>query len=157
MGLAVHLAERYEVPGMFPAMAKLMVDAREPEAKMLRYDCAYLLGLFKGPDAPKETIDVLYEFLRDEKIQIYAGTSGSVVGGGTEKKGGTSDVKEKHIGDGRVMAVQSLGNIAATKAGRDRIVQQQPQLVGQLQAIAKSTPFPDLREKANKLLEQLTK
>lgn len=153
--LRVHGNKMADFPELFPAMAKLMKDAREPEAKMLRYDCAYLLGVFKGPDAPRETIDVLYEFLKDDKIQIYGGTSGTVTASGVEKKGGNAEVKEKHIGDGRKMAVQALSNMAITKAGRDRILQDRPDIPQMLRTLSQNTPFEDLRKDITGLLKRL--
>lgn len=148
--LRVHRNDMLNIKGLFPAMTKLMTDAKGQDAKMLRYDCAYLLGVFQGPKAPKETLDVLHEFLKDDKIQIYAGTGGKVTGGTTEKKGGQVDLKEKRVGDGRVMAVQAL-----TTIGKQRLLER-PEVVTQLRTIAADgAAFEDLRKDVNKLLETL--
>ncbi len=155
--LRVHREKMVDIPGLFPAMAKLMTDAREPDAKMLRYDCAYLLGIFERDKAPKATMDVLLEFLRDDKIQIYAGTGGKVEGSSAEKTIGGAKVTEKRIGDGRVMAVQSLSQMASTTAGR-KWINETPAVMTQLRTLSQDMAiYEQLRKDTNKLLEKLQK
>src|SRR5262249_24611112 len=75
--------------------------------KMLRYDSAYLLCRIKQTKAPEEAFKVLLDFLKDSHIRIYKGleTGTSTV---KEGGGGTGNVSEVILSDGRIMALQAL-------------------------------------------------
>jgi serine/threonine protein kinase/HEAT repeat protein len=73
----------------------------------LRYDAAYLLAIFQTSAVPESVIDVLQEFLKDGKVKIYSGRD-------------DWGHEEEDIGviDGRIRAVEALGQIGAARVGR---------------------------------------
>jgi HEAT repeat protein len=149
--LAVHQRKLADYKDAYPAMTKLLTSTTGVETKMLRYNSAYFLGLFQADKAPDAVLNVLFDFLKDDKIQIYAGNTGKTVGKSIEggKQGG-SDVKEQRIGDGRVMAVQALDFVGKTR------LQQRPEIITQLRTIANDPAlYQKLRDDANDLLKKL--
>jgi HEAT repeat protein len=135
-----------------PGLGTLTDPAGGSSGKMLRYDSAFLLSVLKGVDAPDEVLDVLNDFLHDSSIRIYLGLG--VTGGkaGTEDtKAGKGDAREKTGTDGRVMALDALGQL-----GSDR-VKARAAIMTQLRAMAaENSDFePQIREGAKKLLSKL--
>jgi HEAT repeat protein len=113
-----------DFPELFDALDRIVAEPKMQESRMLRYDAAFLLGVFKRAEVSKAAMDVLNDFLHDDTVQIYAGAKGTGTGVG-EKGTGAGKVVESGKGDGRVMAVQALRYIGAEKvATRKDIVQQ---------------------------------
>jgi len=141
-----------EIPGVLPAFVKVLSEKPRKETKMLRYDCAYLLGMLQAEKAPKEALDVLLEFLKDDSIVLYERTAVTTSGGGAETNGGKANVKEVGKGDGRVMAIAAL-----TEVGPE-VIMTRPDIVRQLRAVAENADtVPDLKKKTQTLLAKLTK
>ncbi len=148
--LRAHKIELRNLPGVFPTLTKILSEPRTEINRMLRYDCAYMLGVLQGADVPPVVMSVLLEFLKDEAIQVFEDKKSTVGGTGQETNSGKADVKEVGRGDGRVMAVQALGQVGPVRIAQHR------EIVQQLQALANNpATFPDLREKAAALLKTL--
>src|SRR5262249_51072298 len=114
------------------------------------YDCAYMLGMLQGPEAPPQVLGVLLEFLKDETIKIFDNKKSSVGGAGQESTTGKANVKELGKGDGRVMAVHALSRIGAAR------VRQRPEIAQQLRVLADDPEANgDLREACKTLLKSL--
>jgi hypothetical protein len=117
---------------------------------MLRYDCAYILGVFQEAATPEKALDVLQEFLKDTEIKIYAGGSSGLQGGGEGNKGSGAGFQERGAGDGRIMAVDAL-----TRVGVERLARR-PDIVAQLRALhSDPRTLPNLKAGLDKLVPQL--
>jgi HEAT repeat protein len=137
---------------VFPTLTKILSEPKRHETRMLRYDCAYMLGLFLESETPAKALDVLLDFLKDNTILIYTGTSVGAGGASAESKTAKTKIEEKGLGDGRVMAIAALDKI-----GRTRVVAR-PDIVQQLHALADSSETQgDLRQKTKELLRKLKK
>lgn len=148
--LRVHNVRLRKIDGVFPALAKVLDEPKRNDNRMLRYDCAYMIGVFQGADSGSSTLDTLNEFLKDETILIYVNKKSTVQGGGQETGSGKSTVKEVGKDDGRVMAVQALTNVGPA------ILRKRPDIVAQLRRLADDTKtLPGLREDSRKLLEKI--
>jgi len=135
---------------VFPILTKILSEPKRPDAPMLRYHCAYVLGLFLEAETPAKALDVLLDFLKDTKILIYTGTTASAGGASAESKVGKTKIEETGFGDGRVMAIDALSRI-----GRER-VRSRPDIVRQLEALANDPQtLADLRQKTKDLLLKL--
>jgi HEAT repeat protein len=135
-----------------PGLGSLTDPGGGSSGKMLRYDSAFLLSVLKGIDAPDEVLDVLNDFLHDSSIRIYLGLG--VQGGkaGSEDtKAGKGGATEKTGTDGRVMALDALGQL-----GSDR-VKARAAIMTQLRAMAaENSDFePQIRSGAKDLLSKL--
>jgi hypothetical protein len=117
---------------------------------MLRYDCAFLLGVLQGPKVPPEAMDVLLEYLKDDKILIFENKKTVVGGTGQETTVGKANVQEVGKGDGRVMALQALTEIGAARVNERRDIVEQLRILANDQATN-----ADLREACKKLLQSL--
>lgn len=149
--LRVHNVRLRTMDGIYPALTRVVKEVGGNENRMLRYDCAYMLGVLQGAEAPREAMDVLLEFLRDDTIQIYVGVGTSVSVSG-EKDPGKANTKDIGKGDGRVMAIQALEKIGGTR------IRERPEMITQLRAIAaNATLNADLREKSKALLQSIGK
>jgi HEAT repeat protein len=110
--LANYQRELPDRKDVYDALFPIVASPRSDNNKMLRYHTAFMLGAFWRDRAPKEALDVLLEFLKDDSIKLYKETSTSGGGaGGFEKTTGEAKVKEIGEGDGRVMAIQALQRI----------------------------------------------
>ena len=119
---------------------------------MLRYDCAFMLGMLQKRDVRPEVLQTLLEFLKDDSIQIFVGKKSSVGGVGKEKGPGGADVKEGGKGDGRVMAVRALMEIGPLK------LVDQPAIIAELRALAdNNATYEELRMLSKELLKKLNK
>ena len=149
--LRVHKEKLNDHPEVLAAFARVIAEPPSAESPMLRYDCAYMLGVLQGSQAPPLTLDVLLEFLKNDKIQIFTGQKVGVTGATSETGVGQVKAKEEGKGDGRIMAIQALGAIGAKVARR-------PDIVQQLQVLAKASDIdPEVRAKAKELLRELGK
>src|SRR5207249_4427116 len=89
--LRVHHLDLLKYDTLFTAMKNVLTEpALKKEtstgSKMLRYDCAYLLGVLKRQEAPEEVLPVLQDFLFDDHIRIFTGISASAGGTSSETK-----------------------------------------------------------------------
>ena len=136
---------------VLPTLLKILAEPKTGDNYMLRYDCAYVLGVSDGPSIAKEAMDVLLEFLKDERILIYDTTA--VKSGGVGEAGiGVGKREDLGKGDGRVMAIQALEVV-----GAERVIGR-PDIVAQLRVIANDKKaFPKLRDDAKKLLDKIGK
>jgi HEAT repeat protein len=150
--LRVHNVSLEKVPGAIDTFVKILDEPKGgDETKMLFFDSAYMLGMLRGAAAPPKTMDVLLDFLKDATIQIFVGTGAKGGGTGAEVKGADLKVLETGQGDGRIMAVQALGNIGAAVRNRADIIQE-------LQVIANNENlWTKLRDDAKTLLKSLGK
>jgi HEAT repeat protein len=136
-----------ELPGVVPALTKILGEPRRAGVKMLYFDSAYMLGMIEQAKAPDKALDVLLEFLRDDGILIYVGTKAPKL------KGPENDAdrrfRETGMGDGRLMAIHALARIGPRAAARADIVQE-------LRAIAGNPRlWTKLRDEAREVLEKL--
>jgi HEAT repeat protein len=148
--LRVHNVNLRKMAGVAPAFAKVLAEPKTEANRMLRYDCAYILGVLEGDDAPKETLDTLADFLKDDKVTIYVGTQATVQGAGQETGTGKATVKELGKGDGRTMATQALKQFSAAR------LRARTDIVQQLQALARDqATAADLRKECQELLKSI--
>jgi HEAT repeat protein len=150
--LRVYKDDLTEIPGVLPAFVKVLSEKPRRQTKMLRYDCAYLLGMLLGEKTPKEALDVLLEFLKDESIVLYDRTAVQTSETGTETNVGKAKVKELGKGDGRMMAVTALIEVGPA------VLMTRPDIVRQLRAIGDNPDtVPELKKKTKTLLAKLVK
>lgn len=137
-----------KMKGAKEAFTRVLGEQFPYEGRMLRYDCAYMLGMIWGPDAPEATLDVLTDFLNDKEIKIFVGTSTSTGPTGTEIKGGKTDIKDQGKGDGRIMAADALQRMGAGRYAK------RPAIINQLRALANdNSTYAPLRTKAAALVK----
>jgi HEAT repeat protein len=149
--LRVHQGKLREM-NVFPTLTKILSEPKQHETRMLRYDCAYMLGLFLEGETPNAALDTLHEFLKDNTILIYTGTTASTGSTGTEARNTKTKIEEKGYGDGRVMAIAALDRIGSQRVlGRPDIVQQLEALANDPQTLS------EMRQKTKDLLKKLGK
>jgi HEAT repeat protein len=150
--LRVYNQELRKMDDVLRAFVKVLQEQARPESKMLRYDCAYMLGMIKEDESPKEVLEVLLEFLKDKDVTLYKETSVQTTGSSAETKAGTANVKEIGYEDGRAMAIQALEAIGP------EVVRRRPDVVRQLRAIVDNPDtLPDLKKQTKALLAKVTK
>jgi HEAT repeat protein len=150
--LRVHQVDLLKYDNLFTALRNVL---REPDVKMqqggkmLRYDCAFLLGVLKSVDAPEEALPVLQEFLADDSIRIFTGIDGPVPPRPPEVPGKDPKVVELGTEDGRIMAIKALERI-----GYQRVMAH-PQIIDQLRKMAANGSMfePKIRKEAGELLK----
>jgi hypothetical protein len=146
--LRAHNVNLSKIEGVYPALAEVLRQPKSSENRMLRYDCAYMLGVLQRDEVPNEVLDTLLDFLKDANVQIYTGTQASVQGS-DEKVAGKATVKEVGQGDGRLMATQAL-----TRIGPDRL-RKRPDIIQQLRTLANDAELSmELRKQCQELLRQ---
>jgi HEAT repeat protein len=113
---------------VYKALLSILGEPKSKEIKMLRYDAAYLLGMFQAGNTSEAVLDVLYEFLKDPEIQIYSRVNVTFV---PKNEPGAGAGKSADVGkeDGRIMAVQALQRIGVARVAR------RPEIVAQLRAL----------------------
>jgi HEAT repeat protein len=150
--LRVHVQKFREIDAIRVTLTNLLSEPKSKEVRMMRYDAAYMLGMVWGSSAPPKTLDVLNEFLHDDTIQIYVGTTAKVEGGGKEgAKSGSASAKETGMGDGRTLAVDALKNMGG------EVVRARPELMKQLENLSNTATFLPLRDKAKQALSEFGK
>lgn len=122
--LRPHGGNLNKMNGTFETFAKVCKEQVTFENKMLRYDSAYMLGMIWQQQAPDQALDVLLEFLRDDKVKVYVGTQVTVGGGGVEGPKGKGSAKEEGKGDGRVMVCDALKMTGPGRYARADILKQ---------------------------------
>lgn len=146
--LRVHAGNLRNMTGPLEAFSKVLKEPLGGENKMMRYDCAYMLGMIWQQQAPDTTLDVLTEYLADTTIKLYDKTTSGVGGKFSEGSSGTTTVKEEGAGDGRIMAVDALKMIGAARYSP------RPELMRRLRELAgNNNTFPPLQKKAAALLQ----
>jgi HEAT repeat protein len=146
--LRVHGSDLRDMNGVKETFTKVLLEARNGQNNMLRYDCAYMLGMIWQQQAPEPTLDVLAEYLHDDTIKIFEKTASSVSGVSLETKGGTTAVEERGKGDGRIMAVDALQMMGPARyAGRAPLMKQLRVLA------ADNTLYEPLRKKSAELVK----
>jgi HEAT repeat protein len=147
--LRVHTGNLRTMKGPKDTFVKIMSEPLTGQNKMLRYDCAYMLGMIWQREAPDQTLDRLTDFLKDDSIKIFIGTT-TGIGSGTGEGGtpGKGDVKELAKGDGRVMAVDALKAMGANRYSA------RPEIMQQLRDLADNAKTDEpLRKKCRELLK----
>lgn len=145
--LRVHEGNLKTMAGADRAFAKIMKEPLTQQNKMLRYDCAYMLGMIWRNEAPDHALDVLLEFLHDKDVKVYRGTTSAAGSASAELKGVKGGVKEQGFGDGRTMATDALANIGAARYGQNAAIMKQ------LKVLADTSTDPDLKKKAQTRLD----
>ena len=115
--LQVHYTDLLSINEAKKAFSNVLDEPLTQENRMLRYNCAYMLGMIWEADAPAKTLDILHDFLRDPDIKIYVGTSASAGVVKIEGPAGTAKVKDDGMGDGRTMATDALAKMGKARYG----------------------------------------
>jgi HEAT repeat protein len=148
--LKIHGGNLNKEKGCFEAFSKVCKETPSPANKMLRYNCAYLLGMVWQAQAPLETLDVLSQFLKDDEIRLFKGVDDK--GGGLKSDEGKeidkAKIKLRGEGDARVMACDALKYMGPGLYARRN------DIMNQLRALAADAKgYPLLRTKASELLK----
>jgi HEAT repeat protein len=146
--LRAHHNNLQNLEGPLEAFQQVIRQPVNGSNKMLRYDCAYLLGMDWHDKAPDSALDVLNDFLRDRSILLFEKVTTGVGVTGVEIAQGKATVKENFQGDGRTMATDALAMIGPARYGRHLAIMEQLRIL----ATDKTVGQP-LREKAEKLLK----
>ncbi len=126
--LRIHGADLRNMDGAKDVFTGVLNEPVTKQNKMLRYDCAYMLGMIWQAETPDVTLDVLTEFLKDPSIQIDEGSS-------------------KGKADGRIMAADALIKIGPTRYTA------RPNILNQLMVLSRDNGvYEPLRRKAIQLL-----
>ncbi len=145
--LRVHGGELRKMKGPLETFSKILKEPVNAGNKMLRYDCAYMLGMIWQHTAPDGALDILGDFLADATIKLY---QGQVIVSGpktAESISGKGFVKEQSEGDARVMAADALKGIGFARYS------QRADIMKHLKTLADDTKtFPPLRKKAAEML-----
>jgi HEAT repeat protein len=134
-------------PALFDALDDILGEEKTRDNRMLRYDAAFLLGVFKRGDVSDKVLDVLNEFLCDDTVQRYKGVDPKVRPLKENRLKPGAPV-EKGQGDGRVMAVVALRYI-----GPERL-RTRKDIIMQLRAL-QNTPDPAMRKEIRAVLDKL--
>src|SRR5262249_17798089 len=62
---------------VFTKLMGLLSESPATASKMLRYDSAYLLGMFLEAKVDNKALDVLGDFLKDTEFKLYQGGKGT--------------------------------------------------------------------------------
>jgi HEAT repeat protein len=139
--LTVHGKDLESHADLFTVLDRILTEPRTPENKMLRYDSAFLLGMFKGAEVSEKALDELLEFLKDESIRKFKGIKVNQGPTGPERKRMRKDAKDVGEGDGRYMAVRAL-----VRVGRERL-RYRRDILDQLRRLWRDPGLmPDLRK-----------
>jgi HEAT repeat protein len=148
--LRAHKTNLRALPGVASTFTKVVSEPADGNNKLLRYDCAYMLGAIQNSDVPRQVMDVLLEYLKDDTIQLFDAKKSSVGGTGQEANSGKADVKELGRGDGRVMAADALKWIGPRRLAERR------DIIQQLEALAMNPATNAvLRDKCKAILKSL--
>ena len=109
-----------EKAGLVPALTSILAET-EVDTRLVRYDSAIVLGIFLGPKASEQVIDVLEALLKDKEVQVYTGSDPRVGAGGGETRGDDTGVTQNIAGDSRSLAAKALARIGP-KANRPEII-----------------------------------
>jgi HEAT repeat protein len=154
--LHVHYLDDLRRMGIYPTLYNVLSEPKSTDRmndnKMLRYDCAVLLGHLQQTDVQPDVLKTLLEFLRDKDVAIHVGKTSSVGGVGKETGTAGGNVSEGGRGDGRVLAAKAL-----EKIGYERLADQ-PEIIAELRSLAAdNSTYEGLRTAATELLKKLKK
>jgi HEAT repeat protein len=93
--------------GLVPVLAAIL-DEKNEESTMVRYDTARVLAQVLRDRAPDRTCDVLVEMINDRRLKVNYGSGAAVEGVGAEGSSGTSKATASLGGDARFMAAQAM-------------------------------------------------
>jgi HEAT repeat protein len=141
-----------DYPELFDTLDRLVAEPKTYDKRMLRYDAAFLLGVFKKAKVSKAALNVLSDFLKDSTVLIFVGPQKRTTSSG-ESGTGKSDVSDLGKGDGRRMAVQALLFIAEDNGGV-QLIRSRPDIVQGVEAL-RNSPDEQLRKTVGELLEKL--
>jgi len=148
--IRIHYEDLPQMKEVYPTFYKVLAEPKDVANRMLRYDCAYMLGMLQTQAVEPLVMATLHDFLLDTDITIFDKKDTKVKGTGVEFNGGDGGTKESSKGDGRVMAVQALGAIGV------RRVQADPGVMTELRKLAASRETnPDLKEMCTELLKKI--
>ncbi len=149
----VYLYNKDDDQTVYKALLAVLSEPQNKDNKMLRYDCAYILGMFQQDKTSEKVLDVLSTYLKDTEIRLYKGTTGGGQGSGAETPKNTkTQSQERGEGDGRVMAVDALDRIGVERVSKRRDIVDQLRILNSDPTIAQ-----DLRESLTKFMPQLEK
>ena len=97
-----------------------ILDNKDPNLYMLRYDAARVLADVLKRDAPGKAALVLVDMLNDKRIRIYEGTVASVTGS-REGATATTSVDVQLSKDGRYLAALALANMGSAARKKEVI------------------------------------
>jgi hypothetical protein len=150
--LRVHLGNLRTMKGAKDTFVQIVNEPLTGPNRMLRYDCAYMLGMIWQTEAPDQALDRLGDFLKDDSIKVFLGTKIGVGPAPGEFKGGKGEVNEQAKGDGRTMATDALKAIGVARYSA------RAEIMDQLRVLAGNTnPDQPLRKKALELVNAATK
>ncbi len=150
--IRVHADDLLDIKGVIPTFRQVLKEDKTEENKMVRYDCAYMLGMLKKDKVESLTLDTLHEFLEDDSIHIFKGAGAQVEGTGVEPRTGQKKVVEQGGGDGRELAVTALQAIGAPTVARCA------DIVAELRKLARDRrTYRPLREHCEELLAEIKK
>jgi len=99
-----------EEKGVVPGLVAVLADA-SPEARLVRYDAAVLLGVQLGSKAPDKVLDVLSAYLQDKEVRVYLGCNPEIRTGGQSGSTDETTLKSIYQGDCRYQAAIALARI----------------------------------------------
>jgi HEAT repeat protein len=108
--LALGRLDDPEEKGVVSGLIALLADA-SPEARLVRYDAAVLLGVQLGSKAPDKVLDVLGAYLRDKEVRAYLGSNPEIRTGGLAASTDETTLKPIYQGDCRYQAAIALARI----------------------------------------------
>ncbi len=145
-----HLAKEENLLKTVEQMLKEPKNPSDHPQKKLRYDSAFLLGRIRGPNATKETLDVLTEYLQDKSLKIYRGVKSGTSGSGVERGNGNVKVDSTSSGDARILPLQALKSVGGA------VVKNRPEIVRELESIIREKEASDeVKDAARELLKKV--
>jgi len=148
--LSVHGSALANIKGVMPAFGRVLSEPPREENLLVRFNCAYVMGMVLQEKTPPEVFPVLLDYLKTDRIRIFRTKGTRVQGGGLETTtGGTTSIDLRE-GDGRSMAVSALERIGPA------VVRQHPEIVDQLRRLAADeSGFASFREQCRDFLVDL--
>jgi HEAT repeat protein len=129
------------------AILTRVLDERDEEQTLVRYDAARLIAYNLKADAPDRAVDVLLDMLNNKTLKVFIKKGTNVTGSGTEASKGSAGAEDILGGDARFMAAEGLGFLGSKVSGNKTV----------LDALRNAAKDPDkeLREKATESLKAL--
>jgi HEAT repeat protein len=124
-----------------------VLEEKDPESVMVRFETARLLAHSMRERAPDRTAATLVEMVHHPRLRVNLGSGAAIEGVTSEGAGGSSKVTESLGGDGRFLAAQAMAWLG-DKARKNK------ELMEALRAAAED-PEPRLKEEARKTLKVL--
>jgi HEAT repeat protein len=124
-----------------------VLEERDSDQTLVRYDVARLVANVLRAEAPDRTVDVLLDMLENKTLKVFFKTDPTVSGTATERDKGKAGSQADLGGDARFMAAEALGWLD-TKVKNNKTV---------IDALRKASKDDDkeLREKATASMKML--